>query len=82
MFSQNPNLRSVLIDKPPTLEGCTTSELIAVHLNAIHVARKFFLESESSEKVRRALRHKTRDVPAMIYQTVDVVYYKRHNSKC
>ena len=82
VFGQNPNLPSVLIDKPPALEGCTNSEVIAVHLNAMHVARKAFLESESSEKVRRALRHKTRDVPAMVYQTGDVVYYKRHNSRC
>ncbi|CAL4122755.1 unnamed protein product, partial [Meganyctiphanes norvegica] len=41
----------------PALEEVTTSEMVADHLNAMYKARKAFIESESSEKLQRALRH-------------------------
>ncbi|XP_057312342.1 uncharacterized protein LOC130653859 [Hydractinia symbiolongicarpus] len=54
VFGRNPNLPSVLTAKPsvltakpPVLRTVTPSQLIANHLNALHVARKAFIESES-----------------------------------
>ena len=57
VFSKNP---SVLIDKPPTLEGKTSSEIIANHLNTMHATCKAFIEAEASEKLRGAIKAKTR----------------------
>ena len=42
------------------LEGTSSSELIAKHLNIMHAARKAFIESGASEKLRHALKHKVR----------------------
>lgn len=60
VFGQNPNLPSVLIDKPPALEGTTKSEWVAKHISALHAARKAFTEAECSERIRRALRKQLR----------------------
>ena len=51
VYGKNPNFPSVLIDKPLALEGKTSSEIIANHLNAMHAARKAFIEAEASEKL-------------------------------
>ena len=65
VFGRNPNLPSVINDKPPALEGTTSSEVVAKNLNE---ARKAFIENEASEKLRRALRHKIRPTTSIIYQ--------------
>ncbi|KAK4314174.1 hypothetical protein Pmani_014507 [Petrolisthes manimaculis] len=40
-----------------TLEGTTMSETLAKHLNAMHAGRRAFIMAETSEKLRRAIRH-------------------------
>lgn len=55
VFGQNPNLPSVLTDKPPALEGMTKSEWVAKHMH-LHASRKAFIEAECSESIQRALR--------------------------
>ena len=54
VFSRNPNLPSVINDKPPASEGTTSSEVVAKNLNTLHEACKAFIENEASEKLRRA----------------------------
>ena len=81
VFGRNPNFPSVLTDDLPALHGSTSSELIADHLNALHSARKHFVQSEASSKLRQALRRKTRTATSLEYDTGDLVYYKRLNSK-
>ena len=49
-----------MTDSLPALEGSTTSETFAKHINALHAARRAFIESESDERLRRALRSKVR----------------------
>ena len=80
VFCKNPNFPSVLIDKSPALEGKTSSEIIANHLNATHAARKVFIEAEASEKLRRAIKAKTWVSTGIIYQPGYIVYYKRNDS--
>ena len=58
VFGRNPNLPTVINDKPLALEGTTSSEVVAKNLNALHEARIAFIENEASEKLRRVLRHK------------------------
>ena len=56
VFGRNPNLPSVLTAKPPALRTITPSEPIAEHLNALHAARRAFIQSESSNKLKTALQ--------------------------
>ena len=79
LFGQNPNLPSVVIDKPPALEGTTTSERFYQHLNGLHSARRAFIQAESSERIREALRHQLRS-HSELFETGDTVYYKREAS--
>ena len=72
---------SALSDKLPALEGVTSSQLVAEQLNALHKARQEFIRLESSEKLRRALRSKTRTHNNTRYMQGDTVYYKRDDEK-
>ena len=74
-FGRNPNLPSVLVDKPPALEGTTISAWVGQHITALHKARKAFTEAECSERIRRALRKQLLSNDK--YETGDKVYYKR-----
>ncbi len=74
VFGENPNLPNIAADKLPALEGKTSSEILAMHLNALHSARKAFIESEASESIRRALRSKIR-ASEQHYSSGDIVYY-------
>ena len=60
VFGRNPYLPGLLNDKLLALEGVSTSEVVADNLNAMHAARKQFIASESSEKLRRTLHHQVR----------------------
>lgn len=76
VFGANPNMPSVITDKPPALENTTVSQKFANHLNALHSSRRAFIKAESSERIRRALRHKIR-ASGECFQQGDRVYYKR-----
>ena len=76
VFGANPNTPCSLTDKPPALENSTISATFANHLNALHSGRRAFVQAESSERIRRALRHKIR-ASGEYYQEGDRVYYKR-----
>ncbi|CAF2215336.1 unnamed protein product [Rotaria magnacalcarata] len=79
VFGKNPNFPSVLTDFPPALENKFTSEIVANTLNTIHAARQAFMMSESSERIRRALRHNIRSFTNEQFVNGDLVYYKRNN---
>ena len=70
----------MLIDNPPRLESQTSSEIIANHLNVMHAARTAFIKLEACEKLRRAMRAKTRTATSLIYETGDIVYFKQEKS--
>ena len=76
VFGKNPNVPLVTTDKLPALEGVTTSETVAEHVTALHAARRAFIESESDERIRRALRNRIKSVERA-YKQGDKVYYKR-----
>ena len=80
VFGHNPNLPSAFEDKLPALEGVTSSKLIAAHLNSMHKAREEFIKMEASEKIRRAMRAKTRTHANVKYFNGDEVFYKRDDS--
>ena len=76
VFGQNPNLPNIMTDQVPALGGTTTSEVLSKHLNALHAARQAFVQSESDERIRRALRSKIRSSEQM-FDHGESVYYKR-----
>ncbi|XP_057310580.1 uncharacterized protein LOC130648545 [Hydractinia symbiolongicarpus] len=84
VFGRNPNLPSVLNANPPALEGVTVSHVFAKHINALHNARKAFIEAEASERVRRALRHQIRSTitqgPAKVIGQDSKVVFVRQGS--
>ena len=59
----------------------TPSKLIAEHLSSLNNARKAFVESEASSKIKRALNHKSRTATSREYANGDTVFYKRPNKK-
>ncbi|XP_024125019.2 uncharacterized protein LOC112144625 [Oryzias melastigma] len=79
VFGQNPNLPSVLVDKPPALQDVSTNTRVGQHLAVLHASRKAFTEVECSERIRRALRKQIRPTDEK-YETGDRVYYKRTDS--
>lgn len=76
VFGQNPNLPNIMQSTLPALDGSTTSEVFAKHLNALHASRKAYIATEADEKIRRALRHKVR-AAEQVFSHGDLVFYKR-----
>ena len=62
------------------LEGSTSSEIFAKHLNALHSSRRAYIETEANERIRRALRGKIRAAED-IFEKGDTVYYKREGKE-
>lgn len=60
------------------MEGSTSSDIFARHLNALHEARRAFIQSEADERIRRALRGKVR-AAEHIFENGDRVFYKRED---
>lgn len=75
VFGQNPNLPSVLTDRPPVLET-EVSTWIAQHTATLHAMRQAFTVAECSERIRRAIRKQLRSIDDK-YEMGDKVYYKR-----
>ena len=61
---------------PTSIEVETISECFNKHLAGLHAARKAFIESESSVKIKRALRHKIR-TNGINFEPGDKVFYLR-----
>ena len=75
-----PKMPSVLNDSPPALED-STNNIVVANLKAIEASRQAFIEAESKEKIKRALRHNIRTSNDQKFVTGDIVYYKRNDSK-
>ena len=80
VFGTNPNLPGIMIDKIPALDGTTTSETFAKHLNTLHASRKAFIDTEANERIRRALRTKVR-AAEQIYTNGDMLFDKREGKE-
>ena len=78
VFGFNTVLPNVLENDPPGLEDVTASSTVKNNLNAMHSARQEFMKVESSERIRRALRHNVREGSAFTVQSGDHVFYKRN----
>ena len=77
VFGRNPSFPSLLDSKLPALDQSASSKTVMQNLNALHSARAAFIAAESSEKLSRALRAKTRTSTALEFENGQSVYYKR-----
>ena len=75
----NPNLPSAITNNLPAQEEVKVSDTLRRHLNALHSARRAFTKAESSERLKRALRHNVRVNEESFFQN-DKVFYKRDDS--
>ena len=80
VFGENPNMPNIINDNLPALEGTTSSEVFAKHLNALHAARKIFIQTVADARVRRALRNKVR-ASEQIFENGNRVFYKREGKE-
>ena len=82
LLGVNPSLPSLdnPYESPTCLERETPSITVAKHIQAMYNARKQQMAAEADERIRRALRHKSRDVYAKSVNQGDKVYYKRDDS--
>ena len=76
-YGKNVNYPSVFVDEPPAFESSTDVDIIRENMEAMHKAREAFIESESSERIRRAFNHNIRTYSNEVYFNGDQVYYRR-----
>ena len=81
VFRRNLRLPDVLTDKLPALQNVSGSELVSTNLKTMQEARKAYIASKSSERIRRVLRHNVRSSSGAKFFSGDSVYYKRNDSK-
>ena len=74
-MGENLNFENVCDDRLPALENKTTSEIVAKNLNTLHQAGQNHIQSESSSKIKLALK-KVLAYNDIIYNTGDLVCYK------
>ena len=79
-FGKSANLPSNLVNWPTAIEDVSHADILAKHVNALHAARKAFMEAESSDTLCRALKTKNREITGIEYEIGDMVYYKRKSS--
>ena len=79
-YGKNPNLPSNINNTLPAFEDHNTTEQLVKHINALHSGRKAFIQSESSEKIKRAFRNNVRPSGKQ-YSINEEVYYKREDSQ-
>ena len=77
VFSFNPNHPNIAEDRPPALENCTSSQIVANNLNALHKCREEFVKSDANERMKRALSHNIRKTDDENVIIGNYVYYKR-----
>ena len=81
IFGYNVNSLSVLTDKLPALEPHTTSDMVRIMQNARHTAMKNHIEVDASDKIRKALRAKTRTYADEHYEPGEKIYYQRPSDR-
>ena len=79
VFGRNTNLPNIIDNKLPAQEKSTLPD-IALHISALHAARKAFIATESSNKIKLALRKNVR-TSGITYNIGDEVYYKRDDNQ-
>ena len=81
VFGFNPAVPTVTSSSLPALESVSGSDIVRQNLNALHSARREYLKNESSERIKRALRHNVRATEISDLHNGDEVYFKRNGEQ-
>ena len=73
-LGQNSRLPALLTDTLPAHESPSSSDIVWQHFNALHDARRAFIEEENSEKLKRTLHHNVHTANDALYVNGDKVY--------
>ena len=57
------------------MEDASYVGILVKYLNALHAARKAFIEAESNNKLHHALKTKSRETTGIEYEIGDMVVY-------
>ena len=77
VFSFNPAVPNVFNSGPSWQGELTSLDIVRYNLQALHKARQEYTIASNNEKIRRALKYKTRETTADEVSEGDLVYYKR-----
>ena len=80
VLGKNLNFLNICDDPLSALENKIISEIVAKNLNAFHQARQNYITSESSSKIKQALKHQVQTYSDVICNTGDIVYYKQKDN--
>ena len=78
-IGKNPLFPSATRDGPSSYETVTKSKAFASHLNAMHAARKEFINAEASSSLKQALKSRVYPRGHDIAEG-DIIYYKQRKS--
>ena len=81
VFGQNPNVPTIHNSNPPALESEYDSDFVRKNLLELKLAREAFVQAESSERIKRALRYNIRPGGSNKFFNGDIVFYKRNDSR-
>ena len=81
VFGFNPGVPTSFDCKPPGLEEADASDIVRRNLSALHAARRDFVQVESDDRLRRALRSNIRTTCASDLVNGDEIFYKRNDSE-
>ena len=74
----NPTLPNILEGTPRYMEGFTTSQAVADHINYLSSAKKAYAKVDSCDKLKKALLE-YRDPSSEVLLPGDTVFYKKFN---
>ena len=78
VFGRNPTLPNLIDNKPPALETTEgISKTVRDTLSVIHKTREHYIQMESNDRLRRALRHNVSEQRSQ-FQPGDDVFYRRN----
>ena len=80
VFGRNFYVSNVIDNRLPALESRENQEDIAKHVAALQTCREGYIQAESSERIRRALRHNVREGNEALLPG-ETAFYKREHDK-
>ena len=81
LIGRNPNFPSILTDKLPALEPCRYDDHLYRSLKAMREAREAFIHLDADERLKRAIKRKTRkNISEIPLEIGTKVYFDRQGS--
>lgn len=80
VFGRNPNIPNILNSELPALEPCRYQDKLQETIKGMNDARKAFIHSEADERLKRAVKKKTRtQISSEPFELQSKVYFRRGN---